>query len=153
MAFLSVECPVDDVAGIGQRGRELAIEVGVVLDDEQAQSGELRSMSADKLAIGGINTLADHFAIAEEQSQHIDEALAAPAQPGPQQLAPAAVLARRCDGVGKRNRPVASDGGALLRLAEAVAMGHIGGSGGNCGGQHAEKNGGRKRSENRHEAG
>jgi hypothetical protein len=39
MAFLAVESPVDDVAGVGQRGGELAVEVGVVLDDEEAQGG------------------------------------------------------------------------------------------------------------------
>ena len=37
MALLAVEGAVDDVAGVGQRGRELAVEVGVVFDDEQAQ--------------------------------------------------------------------------------------------------------------------
>ena len=37
MAFLAVEGAIDDIAGVGQRGGELAVEVGVVLDDEKAQ--------------------------------------------------------------------------------------------------------------------
>ena len=37
MPLLAVEGAVDDVTGVGQRGGELAVEVGVVFDDEQAQ--------------------------------------------------------------------------------------------------------------------
>ena len=37
VAFLAVEGAVDHIAGVGQRGRELAVEIGVVLDDEQTQ--------------------------------------------------------------------------------------------------------------------
>ena len=37
MPLLAVEGAVDDIAGVGQRGGELAVEIGVVLDDEQAQ--------------------------------------------------------------------------------------------------------------------
>ena len=37
MALLAVEGAIDDIAGVGQRGGELAIEVGVILDDEEAQ--------------------------------------------------------------------------------------------------------------------
>jgi hypothetical protein len=42
MALLAVECAVNDIAGIGQRGGELAVEVGVVLDNEEAQCVGLR---------------------------------------------------------------------------------------------------------------
>ena len=37
MAFLAVEGAVDDVTGVGQRGRELPIEIGVVFNNEKAQ--------------------------------------------------------------------------------------------------------------------
>ena len=40
--LLAVEGAIDDIAGVGQRGGELAIEIGVVLDDEQAQGIFLR---------------------------------------------------------------------------------------------------------------
>src|SRR5260370_34507381 len=36
MALLAVEGAVHNIAGIGQRGGELAIEIGVVLDHEEA---------------------------------------------------------------------------------------------------------------------
>jgi hypothetical protein len=42
MSLLAVERAVDDVARVGQRGRKLAIEVGIVLNDEEAQSLLLR---------------------------------------------------------------------------------------------------------------
>ena len=42
MALFAVEGAVDDIAGVGQRGGELAVEIGVVLDDEEAQGGPLR---------------------------------------------------------------------------------------------------------------
>ena len=42
MALLAVEGAVDDIAGVGQRGGELAVEIGVVLDDEEAQGDPLR---------------------------------------------------------------------------------------------------------------
>src|SRR5665647_3990053 len=42
MALFAVESAVDHVAGIGQRGGELAIEIGVVLNDEEAQVLVLR---------------------------------------------------------------------------------------------------------------
>ena len=38
MPFLAVEGAVDHVTGIGQRGRELTVEIGIVLDDEEAHS-------------------------------------------------------------------------------------------------------------------
>ena len=35
VALLAVEGAVDHVAGVGQRRRELAVEIGIVLDDEE----------------------------------------------------------------------------------------------------------------------
>jgi hypothetical protein len=39
MSLLAVERPVDHIAGVGQRRREMTIEVGIVFDDEKAQGG------------------------------------------------------------------------------------------------------------------
>ena len=36
VAFLAVEGAVDHIARVGQRRRELAVEIGIVLDDEEA---------------------------------------------------------------------------------------------------------------------
>jgi hypothetical protein len=36
--LLTVKGAVDHVARVGQRGRELPVEVGIILDDEEAQS-------------------------------------------------------------------------------------------------------------------
>ena len=37
--LLAVERPVDHITGIRQRGRQLTVEIGVILDNEQAQAG------------------------------------------------------------------------------------------------------------------
>ena len=37
MAFLAVEGTIDHIAGVGERGRQLPVEVGIVLDDEETQ--------------------------------------------------------------------------------------------------------------------
>ena len=54
MAFLAVEGAIDDVAGVGQGGGELPIEIGIVLDNEKAQR-KLRSEAADQRALYGID--------------------------------------------------------------------------------------------------
>jgi hypothetical protein len=41
MPLLAVERRVDGVAGIAQRGDELAVEIGIVLDDEKPQGAFL----------------------------------------------------------------------------------------------------------------
>ena len=46
MALLAVEGAIDDIAGVGQRSGKLAIEIGVVLDHEEAQGIILRSAAA-----------------------------------------------------------------------------------------------------------
>jgi hypothetical protein len=38
MSLLAVEGAVDHVAGVGQRGGELPVEIGVVLDNKKAQT-------------------------------------------------------------------------------------------------------------------
>src|SRR5262249_56457602 len=44
MPLLAVKCPVDHVARIGERGRELAVEIGIILNDEETQ-GEVPPLS------------------------------------------------------------------------------------------------------------
>ena len=43
-------------------------------------------MPVDKLAVGGVNGRAGHFATAREQSQHVDQAVAVMAEPGAHQF-------------------------------------------------------------------
>ncbi len=38
VSLLAVEGAIDHIAGVGQRRRELAVEVGIILDDEEAHS-------------------------------------------------------------------------------------------------------------------
>ena len=95
MALLAVEGAIDDIAGVGQRGGELAVEIGVVLDHEEAQGIILRSAAGMILAAGGVNGCVDHFATAAKQSQHIDEFLVVPAQAGADHFGVFAVLRAR----------------------------------------------------------
>ena len=149
MAFLAIEGAIDDIAGVGQRSGELAIEVGIVLDHEEAQGIILHSRAGMKLATDGVNGCVDHFATAAKQSQHIDEFLVAPAQARPHHLGVFAVLAQRFDGLGERNRPIGIDRGALFGLGETgVVAGSVGGDGRKAHG--AEQQDGRKKSGNRH---
>jgi hypothetical protein len=37
MTLFAVERAIDDIACVGERGCELAVEVGIVLDDEETQ--------------------------------------------------------------------------------------------------------------------
>ena len=39
VALLAIEGAVDDIAGVGQRRGELAVEIGIIFNDEQAQAG------------------------------------------------------------------------------------------------------------------
>jgi hypothetical protein len=41
MPLLAVEGAIDDIAGVGQRRGELAVEIRIIFDDEKAQ-GDLR---------------------------------------------------------------------------------------------------------------
>ena len=94
MALLAVEGAVDHVARVGQRGGELAVEVGIVLDHEETQGNSSRSARVDDLAAGRIDGRVRHFAIPGEHCQHVDEALLLAAQAGLDDL-PAAAGARR----------------------------------------------------------
>jgi hypothetical protein len=39
VSLLAVEGTIDHVARVSERGRELAVEIGIVLDDEETQVG------------------------------------------------------------------------------------------------------------------
>ena len=103
MPLLAVEGAVDDVASIGQRGRKLAVKIGVVLDDEQAQGGVSGSASGDNLAIGGVNGFAEHSATVSEQSQHVDKPIVVAAEPRAHQLGMMAVFAPIADRLRERD--------------------------------------------------
>ena len=130
MALLAVESAIDDVACVGQRGRELAVEIGVVLDHEEAQGLVLRSAADMKLTIRGVNSCTDHFATAAEQSQHVDEFIVVPAELGADDFRVLAVFSQRFDGLRQRNRLVGGDRGALFGLGEAgIAVRGVGSQG------------------------
>ena len=74
MALLAVEGAVDHVAGIGQRGRELAVEIGVVLDDEQAQV--FPQLPPSQWPSAASTRACVTLPSAREHCQHVDEALA-----------------------------------------------------------------------------
>jgi hypothetical protein len=88
-------------------------------------------MSVDKLAIGGVNAGTGHFATARQQCQHVDETVAAVAQPGPQELAMAAMPARQFDRLGEPDSPVAGYRRTLFGLVETGPVWRI------CGGRPA----------------
>ena len=94
MAFLAIEGAIDDIAGVGQRSGELAIEIRIVLDHEEAQGIILHSWAGMILAADGVNGCVDHFATAAKQSQHIDEFLVLPAQACADHFGVPAVLAQ-----------------------------------------------------------
>ncbi len=85
MSFLAVKRAVDDVTGVGQRGGELAIKIGVVLDDEEGARAYVSGLltPVDEFAAAGVNGQADYFATAPQQSQHIDQGFVLAAKPGP----------------------------------------------------------------------
>jgi hypothetical protein len=84
MAFLAVKGAVDHIAGVGQRGRELTVEIGIVLDNEKAQE-KLRLKPAGQRAFDCIDGEARHFAIVSENCQQIDEPFGPAAKPRPHQ--------------------------------------------------------------------
>ncbi len=81
----------------------------------------------DKLAIFGVNGRARHFAIARQQSQHIDEGFVATTEPGLDQLAPIAALAQGFDGLGELDGLAIGYRGTLFGLVQAGALRGIGG--------------------------
>jgi hypothetical protein len=72
MAFLAVEGAIDDIAGVRQGGRQLPIEIGVVLYNEQAQI-KLRLAVTGERAFHGVDGDPSHFAIAGKNCQYVDE--------------------------------------------------------------------------------
>jgi hypothetical protein len=52
MAFLAVERTVDLVPGIGKRGRQLTVQVGIILDDEETQGKSSRWSAAVRCRYG-----------------------------------------------------------------------------------------------------
>ncbi len=65
VAFLAVERDVDRIAGVGQRLLELAVEIGIVFDDEKAH-GDVPSTPGDDVAITGVDQHSRHFPIARQ---------------------------------------------------------------------------------------
>ena len=126
MALLAIEGAVDDVAGVGQRSGELAIEVWIVLDHEEAQGIILRSRTGIELAIYGVNGHVDHSATAAEQSQHIDELIVLSAEASTHDFRVFTMLAQRFDSLAQGNRPMVVDGGALLRPCQTSTVGGLG---------------------------
>ena len=118
VALLAIESAVDDITRVGQRSGKLAIEVGIVLDHEEAQGIILHSRADMKLATHRINRCFDHFATTAKQSQHIDEFLVTPAQARPHHFGVFTVLAERFDGLPERNCKIGIDRGALFGLGE-----------------------------------
>src|SRR5262245_18247700 len=99
MALLAVESAVDDVAGVGKSSGELAIQVWVVLDYEEAQCIFLHSRAGVELAIYGVNGHGDHFATASEQSQRVDELILLSAEASTHDFGVFTMLAQRFDGL------------------------------------------------------
>ena len=94
VTLLAIKSAIDDVTCVGQRCGELAIEIGVVLDHEEAQSLVLRLAAGMKLAIHGVNSRVDHFATAAEQSQHVDELIVLSAEASTHNFGVFAMLAQ-----------------------------------------------------------
>jgi hypothetical protein len=97
----------------------LAVEIGIVLDHEEAQSLVLRLAAGIKLTIHGVNSRADHFATAAEQSQHIDEFVVVPAELGANDFRMLAVFTQGFDGLGQGNRMIGRNRSTLFGLGEA----------------------------------
>jgi hypothetical protein len=121
VALLAVESAVDDISGIGQRGCQLPIEIGVVLDDKKTQI-ELRSVVAGERAFHGIYGDPSHFAIARKDCQHVDEPLVVMAQPRPHHGTLHAPP-RRVHGGRKPNELATFGLGAAFFLVEAGVLG------------------------------
>jgi hypothetical protein len=101
VALLAIEGAVDDVAGVGKRSGELAIQVWIVLDHEEAQGIFLHSRAGIELAIYGVNGHVDHFATAAEQSQHVDELIVLLAEASTHDFGVFTMLAQRFDRLAK----------------------------------------------------
>jgi len=119
VTLFAIERAIDDITGVGQRGRELAIEIGVILDYEEAQGIFLRLAAGIILAVYGVNSCIDYFATATEQSQYIDEFTVVPAKMGTNNFRIFAMFAQEFDGLGQRNCLVRGNRSALFGLGQA----------------------------------
>ena len=96
MALLAVEGAIDDIAGVGQRGGELAVEVGVVLDDEEAQrlDSPLSGLATDSSPLAASTVACITLPLRRKQSQHVDQLVVVAAKPGAHDLDALAVRAQ-----------------------------------------------------------
>ena len=78
MPLLAVTRGVDGVAGIAEGLAELAVQIGIVLDDENAHE-TFRSVAGDGAALG-VDRDPLHLAAGAQHIDHIDEAAAATAE-------------------------------------------------------------------------
>src|SRR5690348_39201 len=149
MTLFAVERAIDDISGVGQRSGELAIEIGVILDHEEAQGIFLRLAAGMILTIYGVNSRVDHFATAAEQSQYIDEFTVVSAKVGTNNFGILAMFAQKFDGLGQRNCLVCGNRGALFGLGQArFAVWCV--SSADRDDREAEQQGREKKSGNRH---
>jgi hypothetical protein len=74
--LLAVEGAIDDITRVGQRGRQLPVEIGIVFNNKKAQA-KLRSALADDRPLDGVDDDAGDFAIMSEHCQHVGKAFAA----------------------------------------------------------------------------
>jgi len=100
----------------------LTVEVGVVLDHEEAQGSFLRLAGDMKLATRRVNSRSGHFATTTEKSQHIDEFLVMPTQAGANHVGVLALLAKQFDGLTERYCAFGGNRGALLSLGQTCCV-------------------------------
>jgi hypothetical protein len=125
MPLLAIEGAVYDVAGVGQRGRKLPVEIRIVFNNEKAQT-TLRLTLADDRALDGVHNDAGDFAIMTEHCQHIGEAFAAMAQARAHQCTRHA-RTHGAQGCGKMQHSTLLDQRPALLWVEADARRGIGG--------------------------
>jgi hypothetical protein len=101
VAFLAIESAVDDVPGIRQCGGKLTIEIWIILDHEETHGLFLRCATELDFAVHCIDGRGDYFATTAEQSQHIDQFLVMPAQPGADDFGILPVFPKIFNGLGK----------------------------------------------------
>jgi len=89
--------------------------------------GDHALAAVDKLAVFGVNGRIGHFAIAGQQSQHIDQSIAMMAEPGSHQFDPAAMRTQGLYGLSERNGTMLGDRRALFGLIQAGIVRGVGG--------------------------
>ena len=111
LAFLAVESRVDRVARMLQRGDDLAVEVLVVLDDEQAHGRSAPYWTAPTLPEGPSIIDMHDSAVLAQDADHIQVNVAVAAQHGAQHVRP---------GTARRAAPTAR-AGATTRLLDTAS--------------------------------